>query len=219
MKTRIYYLEIDDNIDYIKWDKLLSFVSKEKQNEILRFKFDIDKKLSLYSDLLIRIMICSELNIVNNQIRFMKNRYGKPYLFGEQNLQYNISHTRNCIVAIFSNTPVGIDVERITQVNIDICKRFFSHKEQEYVNKVDSYVDSRFFELWTKKESYIKYVGKGLSIPLQSFCVFEASIYEKIKVFIINDYVISVCCDSNIEKGIVKLDEKIFVEWAMGYMH
>lgn len=49
---------------------------------------------------------------------------------------------------------------------------FFSDEEVEDLNtrslvgKIDY-----FYDLWTLKESYIKAIGKGLSIPLNSFTI------------------------------------------------
>jgi 4'-phosphopantetheinyl transferase len=55
---------------------------------------------------------------------------------------------------------------------MDIAKRFYSEKEYAFLMKCEE--KSRlvmFYDIWTKKESLIKAVGKGLSIPLKSFTV------------------------------------------------
>jgi len=58
-------------------------------------------------------------------------------------------------------------------------------------SNTDTY--QRFYEVWTKKESYAKYVGKGLSIPLKTFDVIDDSIKENFSIFNINGYIISIC--------------------------
>lgn len=52
-----------------------------------------------------------------------------------------------------------------------IAKRFFCDNEIKYITKAESEIDYRFFETWTKKESYVKYTGNGLSTPFKSFNV------------------------------------------------
>lgn len=53
-----------------------TLVSNEKQEKVNRFRFDIDKNLSLYSELLIRIIICSNTDNKNKDIVFNKTYYG-----------------------------------------------------------------------------------------------------------------------------------------------
>ena len=53
-----------------------------------------------------------------------------------------------------------------------VAERFFCPEEylalqKEKMKKADCY----FTELWTRKESYIKAVGKGMALDLASFCV------------------------------------------------
>ena len=86
--------------------------------------------------------------------------------------------------------------------------RFFSDDEYKYILAGQEDRISRFYDLWTLKESYIKYVGKGLSIPLDSF----SFIIEKDKIiltsnpspivyfrqfFIGQAYKLSVCSEEN----------------------
>lgn len=147
----------------------LEFVSKEKRKRLSRFVRKDDFIRSLASDLLVRVLIVNRLNLSNKEIRFTLNDFGKPYLDGGR-IEFNVSHSGEWVVAAVSQFPVGIDVEQIQPVKLDIARRFFS--EQEYSDllaKKGEEQNHYFFDLWTLKESYVKACGQGLSIPLNSF--------------------------------------------------
>ncbi|MEI3612720.1 4'-phosphopantetheinyl transferase family protein [Pseudogracilibacillus sp. SO30301A] len=49
---------------------------------------------------------------------------------------------------------------------------FFSKDEYVFINsRPDQDKLSTFYKYWTLKESYVKAIGKGLSIPLNSFTI------------------------------------------------
>ncbi|UOF91131.1 4'-phosphopantetheinyl transferase superfamily protein [Fodinisporobacter ferrooxydans] len=67
---------------------------------------------------------------------------------------------------------IGIDVERIRPIDLNIARRFFSPVEQRDLSmQPDDAKLEYFFDLWTLKESYVKAKGNGLSIPLHSFSI------------------------------------------------
>lgn len=75
------------------------------------------------------------------------------------------------IAVAISNNPVGVNVEKIREIDVRIAKRFFTECELNYIKKDRNCIYEHFFEIWTKKEAYIKYIGKGLSVSLNSFDV------------------------------------------------
>ncbi|MDD2362492.1 MAG: 4'-phosphopantetheinyl transferase superfamily protein [Oscillospiraceae bacterium] len=198
--TKLYFIEISEVIDIDEFNRLLLSVSKEKQERIMRFHFDIDKKLSLYSEVFVRTIICEMFNINNKEITFEKNEYGKPYLKGYPDFQFNLSHTRNAIAIAVSDKLVGVDIEKVKVADLKIAKRFFTKSEMDYIMQAMNDIDKRFYEVWTKKESYIKYDSKGLLMPLYSFDIFDNYISKFIKSFEKGVYIISVCSQcKNIE--------------------
>ena len=55
---------------------------------------------------------------------------------------------------------------------LSISRHFFAAAEQRALERVPvSQVDTTFFRCWTRKEAYIKAVGEGLAVPLDSFTV------------------------------------------------
>ncbi|MDH5423550.1 MAG: 4'-phosphopantetheinyl transferase superfamily protein [Gammaproteobacteria bacterium] len=115
------------------------------------------------------------LKISPAQIQYKKSTHGKPFLSPANTLRFNMSHSNTLAVIAVSNlSEVGVDIE-FSDKNTDwekVSKRFFSAEEVQYLfkqNKADQ--KKVFFQLWTRKEAYIKALGTGLATSLSSFNV------------------------------------------------
>ena len=164
--------KINSRLDNIRYLSLLSNVSNSKRTKIKKFIRQKDSERVLVADILARYQICCRTGLMNKEIRFNNNKYGKPYLEKVKNIHFNISHSDKWVVCVTADKPVGIDIEKIKEIDFGIAKRFFSKIEYKELEKRSGKDKLHFFyDLWTLKESYIKAVGKGLSIPLNSFSV------------------------------------------------
>jgi len=153
-------------------ERLLSLLDRKRRERIMRFVFPDDAQRSLLGDLMIRSIIAQKLNIKDSRITFNLSVKGKPYLAGYPNLFFNVSHAGEWVVAAFSDYNIGIDVERIKKINYNVAELFFSKEENLNLNNLSGKEKLEyFFDLWTMKESYLKYTGKGLSEPLNSFTI------------------------------------------------
>lgn len=179
---KIYAVKILD-INDKQIDDLCLFVSAEKKCKVNKFINKVDKIRTLIGEILIRSIIVEELGIKNRDIVFGANKYGKPYLKGFPSLNFNLSHSSEFVVCVVDDKSIGIDIEEVKQIKYeDIAKNIFSLNEFKYImgHTLDFQL-SKFYEIWTLKESYIKCCGEGLSIPLQSFSI-HTNEYEGIKV-------------------------------------
>lgn len=116
------------------------------------------------------------------EIRLYLNEHGKPYLKTDVPLFFNISHSGELVVCAFSDTEVGVDVEKIGKERLAVAERFFHPEEVALLLKVPEKERTElFFRYWSAKESVLKYKGTGLSASLSSFYIRwegkEAGIY------------------------------------------
>lgn len=87
----------------------------------------------------------------------------------------NLSHSDQYVVCAYNSCgTVGIDVECVREdvKLMRIAKRFFSKAEFDWLEKQKEKSEA-FCILWTRKESFVKKLGAGLSVPLDSFSVLE----------------------------------------------
>ena len=102
-----------------------------------------------------------------------RDNNGKPFVTNIPEFHFNISHSGRVIAIAVDNFPVGVDIERVRDVNLKIVERFFSNKDKENFMKVEE--ERRrdyFFKMWTQKESYVKCIGKGFSrMPFRKFTI------------------------------------------------
>ncbi|OAT81010.1 hypothetical protein A6P54_13535 [Bacillus sp. MKU004] len=128
---------------------------------------------SLLGDVLIRKGVSDLTGKRMYDIQLERNKHGKPQLKGGCGLHFNLSHSGEYIIAAFSEYRIGVDIERIRNINLNIARKMFTQEEYEYITKPSSEEMKLryFYKVWTLKESYMKAVGKGLTIPLDSFTV------------------------------------------------
>lgn len=150
---------------------LLSHISAEKRQKLTRFIHQSDANRSLYGELLMRYIASRQLDIASEDIAISTNPYGKPYLKGISGFEYNLSHSGCWVAMIYSDAAVGIDVEKHRKIDIDsLAPACLTAHEHDALNRHSG--EDRllyFYRLWTLKESYIKAIGRGMSIPLDSF--------------------------------------------------
>lgn len=184
-------------------EDLLSYVGEYRRNKISRYKNEQDCKRSLLAELLIKKAIIEKMGL--RDVTISRNKYGKPYLQGVKDFHFNISHSGHYVVIAVSEGKVGIDIEKKDKVDYRIAERFFGNKEAREIlasSEEDERIDA-FYRIWTLKESYVKAIGKGLTIPFSSF---EFTFGNKIEIedpeqreifhffnTSINDYSLSVC--------------------------
>ncbi|MGI6188059.1 4'-phosphopantetheinyl transferase superfamily protein [Brevibacillus sp. MCWH] len=158
--------------DYV--DLFLSRVSAERRQKIARFVRKEDAYRSLLGEVLVRSTLSEHTGVRPDALQFVYNPYGKPFLQNTPDVGFNLSHSGNWIAMIWGDSSCcpGIDVERIVRMDLHIAEHLFTPQENRMLaSKTGDARLEYFYRVWTLKESYVKAVGKGLSIPLDSFSV------------------------------------------------
>jgi len=206
-----------------EFDILLTFVDPEKRERIKRFRFFRDASNALLGDILARIEICRVTGLINKQLEFSANAYGKPFLKNNTHIHYNISHAGHYVALAISNQPVGIDIEVIKHIDLKIAERFFAPDEAIYVLSMqDDSHTQRFFEVWTKKESRIKWEGRGLSKELPSFSVFDLGEQETVfyhQVFRNSEAICYLCSNNSNKPSIRVINTVMLMQYAKCIEH
>lgn len=152
--------------------------SDEEKIRAERFKFAIHRSRFIASHGFVRTVLANYLKIEPDTIEYKKGEHGKPYLAetnlsDNHNLQFNLSHTEDvALLAITQGVEVGVDIE-CSERKTDwqgIVQRFFTESEQKVLFALpEDQQKAAFFELWTRKEAYMKVLGTGLSLAPTKF--------------------------------------------------
>lgn len=165
----VYYTVISEVYHEQLLKKHLPKYSTDFREKINNYKRLQDAQSSLLGRLLLSNATMSFTNNVDN-IKYTD--YQKPYF---ENLPYkfNISHSGEVVICAFSNKyELGIDIEEIKDIELDVFKDQMTENEWKAVMQAEAQKEA-FYEYWTKKEAVIKAHGKGLSLPLKSFEITE----------------------------------------------
>ena len=168
--------------------------------------------------------ICDFLDLEESEssVFFEYNNYGKPLIKNIYNadgsnidisLHFSLSHSENMIICAVSCFNIGADCQKKNIYNINNCrkiaKRFYTEEENKFLDTHKNALEyiNNFFEIWVKKEAYIKYTGKGLAEGLKSFSVadnisgqrnyYKDVTFRKIKITGCEDFFVFLCCGEN----------------------
>jgi 4'-phosphopantetheinyl transferase len=142
-----------------------------------RFYFDRDRRRFILARAAMREILSRYTGLPAVDLRFSYGPKGKPELSGLEKceIQFNLSHSSElALLAVTRGLTVGVDIEWIKAdfASDDIARQFFSAPEVETLRSLpEGRRAEAFFSCWTRKEAYIKALGEGLSVPLDSFTV------------------------------------------------
>lgn len=168
---------------------LYEMLSVDRRNKVDRLRNADMKEKQIKIGAFLQYILSTYLNIVPECVEFEYNPQGKPSVKqsgstkNEMELYFNMSHSGDYVVLAVGDAPLGIDVERKRSDRLKVAKRCFCKEEYEYIISAinDEEQVERFLEYWTLKEAFVKYIGKGLAVPLNSFLIKrEASNYRLI---------------------------------------
>lgn len=197
-----------------KLSNIIHILSKEKADRIKRFHFEKDKVRAIVGEALVRYLLIKNYNISNSDIRFGYRDKGKPYFISpDDKIDFNISHAGSWVVCAVGDSKIGIDVELIQEKEIEFVKYVFTAQEYNYwLTLPKEEQRNYFYQLWTMKESYSKYLGIGLGlqfnkVSFESLCNGYYTIYNDKNCVLYSqqfdrDYYLSVCVDKDKKRGI-----------------
>ena len=216
----IYYFNITPLRNKFIFERNLSKVSKKRQEKIARLKRNDDKLRCLGAGLLIEFI--KEKYNINDEI--VIDKFGKPHFLRTKD-SFNISHSGDYVVCAVSDREIGIDIEKRAKARMEVAGRFFHGEEVAQLKMLEEdKQDQLFFNYWSVKESFLKYIGTGLARPLNSFIVSFSgggvSLFErgnKLPLYVhacpVDDgYACHVCCEYEELTGI----HEIFLEEITG---
>jgi 4'-phosphopantetheinyl transferase len=143
-----------------------------------RFHFDQHRQQFILAHGAMRRILGGYLNVPPQKVGFVYGPKGKPDLAASHNpggVRFNLSHSGDrALLAVSRNQELGVDVEFVKSDfgGMEIAERFFSPKEVQTLFAIcGAERNAAFFACWTRKEAFIKAIGEGLSLPLNSFDV------------------------------------------------
>ena len=184
------------SLDYLNFYNKLCYDDKCKYNSLIK---DNDKKLYLLSRMLLSKLSYKYFKINYFDLNIRYNSYGKPYV---DNYYFNIAHSYEYAVVVISNKEIGVDIEKIRDVDLKMIDYFCNDKEREYIlNSKD--VNKSFLEIFCLKEAYFKMKGStilkfrdiGFNVKNNTFyCIND----DKINIIVkyMNNYIITIIEDN-----------------------
>lgn len=196
MKLKIYLLNYQDlSLDYLLNS---SFLTSADISSFQKFNNENVKKERIVSTILKHKYI-GEYHL---------NEYGKPL---SNDKYFNISHSNGYIALVIDEVPVGIDIEKIREVDDSLIEYISNEQEKEFIKDNES-----FFQVWTNKEALVKAYGSGIKekiktipgLPLNGIRIYKGYKFYN-KTINNNDLIITISRESKIEFDIDIIKEVI----------
>lgn len=168
METRLALAPVEALRDPALFARGLAAVSEQRREKVARLRAEGARRLSLGAALLLDRMLLDAGFPPAGAFSF--GEQGKPYLPDRPGVHFSLSHSGSWVLCALSEAELGCDVEGPRRCDPALARRFFHPDETARLFSLQPREqDAAFVRLWTLKESYVKAVGLGLSLPLDAF--------------------------------------------------
>ncbi len=162
--VKLYYTYLHGRLKDHEFKSYLKQLPLDIQSRIIRYKRWQDRQSGLFGKLLL-VEGMIEMGFSKHCLDKIKtNENGRPYV--DHLPDFNLSHSGDSIVCAINTTGrIGVDVEKISDIDMIPYKEFMSIEEWKEI-QTSNKNKKTFYDFWTKKESIIKADGRGMTIPL-----------------------------------------------------
>lgn len=186
--SKLYYMDITPLLHPETFAWGLQMVGEVRKKKIAECKNDADKARSLAAGLLFcygyREYVGAEkgksVACGGKQPGQRVPEEGLPGPHGKPSavdgVYYSLSHSGNYAACLIGRRENGLDIQVRRPVREGLEKRFFAKEEKDYLDGLQGSggaqeVTDAFFTIWTLKEAYAKYTGRGMGEGFADFSV------------------------------------------------
>jgi 4'-phosphopantetheinyl transferase len=153
--------DLDDGALPAYLDKLPQFM----RQDIMKYRNMADRKARLLARLILKA--CLERDGSGDLIHaWRKDSHHKPHI--DQWKPFNISHSGDMVIFSYGALPNGIDVEEMRKADYLDLMRYF-HEEEQLAITGAADKQKAFYEIWVRKEAFLKATGVGMAMGLHEF--------------------------------------------------
>lgn len=189
------------------FQKGLQMLSDARRKKVEELKNPQAARLSLGAGVLLS-MAMAQYPLSKQQREICYGAHGKPYLPNAA-FHFSLSHSDAAALCAFGTEPIGADLQKIKPELPRHTARIVSEEEKDYLDGLPQEERTlAFYRLWAKKESLMKWDGRGLRLPMQKLSFVKAGqltneiLFEGKRLFLreytdfLPEYAISICSAS-----------------------
>ena len=152
----------------------LGLLSADERARAERLRFELHRRRFAAARCALRRILGHCLKTAPGALRFDYSPNGKPSIAGTT-LRFNLSHSAGwAVIAVTRGRELSVDLEEIRDGTdlLALAERYFAPTERSAMASApEAERPALFYRIWTRKEAYVKALGEGLSLELDSFSV------------------------------------------------
>lgn len=163
--VKLYYADVSAIPTEID-ERLISSYRREK---LEKQRSPLLRRQGIGAELLLQAALQELLPELTQPPEIAVDALAKPYLRGAE-LHFNLSHSGRYAACVIADRPVGVDIQMVREYSESLAERCFTPEERKTLSAAEE-PDRAFTALWTLKESYLKWKGDGIRMPMRSVSV------------------------------------------------
>lgn len=173
--TEVFYMDSRLFTEEIWRQKGLSMISSERRAKLEKMKNDSSICQSLGAGVLLRLAL-EECGLRERIEQIKTGAHGKPYL-EDAAFHFSLSHSGTYAVCAFSDAPIGVDLQQVKEAMPRLTSRILTDAERDYLESLpEGERHLVFYRIWARKESLLKWDGRGLRLPMERFSLIQDGI-------------------------------------------
>jgi 4'-phosphopantetheinyl transferase len=205
MIIQVFYTEISTQTVPDIYNKLLQSFPQDIRAKILEYTNEKERHLRIAGKALLAHALKQPGISSNVSLEQYDYSATNQPILNDSDLKFSISHSGNIVVCAVAGNAIGVDVEKVKPVKLDLMKFYFNSESWfEIINAPDVYAE--FYRHWTMREAAIKAAGFGIDqMELSEMFPEDHTIQVRNEIYYCRmlpvryDYIVCLASDKEIE--------------------